>query len=158
PPRRSLRIGKYVFPLGKADVRMLRKSKPFWSILSDHGVFNCIIRVPITFPPEKLRGVTLAAMCVPDLRGTQGMFAHYTTKQLPEGERTGGEVHIVQRNGNKGRAELIGPPHPLRADLGALKAPFVVAIKDRDRAILKIDGTKHELRKDQYTEWIQVPF
>src|SRR5712692_3297196 len=62
PARRMLRLGKHQFPLGKADVRLLRKSKPFWSILSDYGIFNCIIRVPITFPPEKLRGVQLSAM------------------------------------------------------------------------------------------------
>jgi predicted AlkP superfamily phosphohydrolase/phosphomutase len=158
PPRRSLRIGKYVIPLGKADVRLLRKSKPFWSTLSEYGIFNCIIRVPITFPPEKLYGVTLSAMCVPDLRGTQGMFSHFTTKNLREGEKTGGEVHIVKRKGNTIRGELIGPENPLRSDLGPLKMPFVVTIKDRDRAVLKIDGTKHTLRKDQYTDWIQVRF
>src|SRR5438132_1379557 len=67
PPRRSLRLGKYRFPLGKADVRLLRKSKPFWNVLSEYGIFNCVIRVPISFPPEKLRGVQLSAMCVPDL-------------------------------------------------------------------------------------------
>ena len=93
PPRRNLRIGKYVIPLGKADVRLLRKSKPFWEMLGKRGIFNSVIRVPITYPPEKLRGVLLSAMCVPDLRGTQGMFAHYTTKPMKEGERTGGEVH-----------------------------------------------------------------
>lgn len=158
PPRRSLRIGKYVIPLGKADVRLLRKSKPFWSTLSDYGIFNCIIRVPITFPPEKLHGVTLSAMCVPDLRGTQGMFSHFTTKSLQEGEKTGGEVHVVKREGNTIGGELIGPENPLRSDLGPLKVPFVVTIKDHDRAILKIDGTKHTLRKDQYTDWIQVRF
>src|SRR5207244_3502371 len=47
PPRRSIRLGKYCIPLGKASIRLLRKSKPFWNILSDYGIFNCIIRVPI---------------------------------------------------------------------------------------------------------------
>ena len=61
-------------------MRLLRKSQPFWSILSRYGIFNCILRVPITFPPEKLRGVQLSAMCLPDLRGTQGTFSHYTTR------------------------------------------------------------------------------
>src|SRR5437879_10633532 len=37
PPRRMLRFGKYQIPLGKADVRLLRKSKPFWNILGEHG-------------------------------------------------------------------------------------------------------------------------
>ncbi len=39
-----------------------------------------------------------------------------------------------------------------------LKAPFVVTIKGRDRAVLRIAGTKHELRKNEYTDWIRVPF
>ncbi len=95
PPRRSIRLGKYQIPLGKADVRLLRKSQPFWNILSKYGIFSCVLRVPITFPPEKLRGVLLSAMCVPDLRGTQGMFSYYTTRARDEGEKIGGEVHHV---------------------------------------------------------------
>lgn len=158
PPRRTLRLGKYQVPLGKADVRLLRKSKPFWSVLSEHGIFNCIIRVPITFPPEKLRGVQLSAMCVPDLRGTQGTFSHYTTKPPREKEKTGGEVHVVARIGKKVQADLIGPQHPLRADLGPLKAPFTVIIEDRDRAALKIGGSKYRLRKGEYTDWVPIGF
>jgi predicted AlkP superfamily phosphohydrolase/phosphomutase len=76
PPRRVLRFGKYQLPLGKARVRLMRKSKPFWNVLSEHGITSAVLRVPITFPPEKLRGVLLSAMCVPDLRGTQGMFSY----------------------------------------------------------------------------------
>ena len=56
--------------------------------------------MPITFPPEKLRGVLLSAMCTPDLRGTQGMFSYYTTRPEREGERIGGEVHRVVRTGD----------------------------------------------------------
>jgi predicted AlkP superfamily phosphohydrolase/phosphomutase len=158
PPRRSLRLGKYRLPLGKADIRLLRKSRPFWSILSEYGVFSSVLRVPITFPAEQLRGVLLSAMCVPDLRGTQGTFSYYTTRQHQEGEHTGGEAHVIQRRGNKVRADLIGPPNPLRMDRGVLKAPFVVTIKGPGRAVLKIAGSKHELRPDQYTDWIKVPF
>src|SRR5205814_6290837 len=112
PPRRSIRLGKYQIPLGKADVRLLRKSKPFWNVLSKYGIFSCILRVPITFPPEKLRGVLLSAMCVPDLRGTQGMFSYYTTRPLSELERIGGEVHRVERRGDTIRAHLVGPENP----------------------------------------------
>jgi predicted AlkP superfamily phosphohydrolase/phosphomutase len=158
PPRRTLRLGKLVIPLGRADVRLLRKSKPFWSILSEHRIFNCILRVPITFPPEKLRGVQLSAMCVPDLRGTQGMFSHYTTRPPHEKEKTGGEVHIVTRTNQMIRAELVGPPHPLRADLGPLKVPFTVRVQGCDRAVLQIGRNKHELRKDTYSDWIGVCF
>jgi predicted AlkP superfamily phosphohydrolase/phosphomutase len=157
-PRRKLTIGKYQFPLGKADVRMLRKSKPFWSVLSDYGIFNCIIRVPITFPPEKLRGVQLSAMCVPDLRGTQGVFSHYTTRAGVEGEKTGGEVHRVARDGQTIRAALTGPHHPLRPDAGPLTLPFTVKINGSGRATLKIGGDRYDLRLGEYTEWVPVTF
>jgi predicted AlkP superfamily phosphohydrolase/phosphomutase len=158
PPRRTLRVGKYRWPLGKADLRMLRKSKPFWDVLSKYGIFNCILRVPITFPPEKLRGVQLSAMCVPDLRGTQGTFSHYTTRTQREGEKTGGEVHVVTRTGTTIRAELVGPPHPLLPDGKPLKVPFTVLVKGEGRASVTIGGSRLDLRKDEYTDWVQVRF
>jgi predicted AlkP superfamily phosphohydrolase/phosphomutase len=157
PPRRTLRLGKYRIPLGRADVRLLRKSRPFWNYLGDRGIFSSIIRVPITFPPEKLRGVLLSAMCVPDLRGTQGMFSYYTTRPQRDGERIGGEVHRVTRTGDTIRADLIGPENPLLTDQSVLKAPFVVTLK-KGRVFLKIGGVKHELRAKEYTDWVRIRF
>jgi predicted AlkP superfamily phosphohydrolase/phosphomutase len=157
PPRRMIRLGKYSIPLGKADVRLLRKSRPFWNYLGDRGVFSSIIRVPITFPPEKLRGVLLSAMCTPDLRGTQGMFSYYTTRPERKGERIGGEVHRVVRDGDMVRADLVGPENPYLTERRVLKTPFVVTIKG-ERAVLRIDRAKHELRNGEYTEWLRIPF
>jgi predicted AlkP superfamily phosphohydrolase/phosphomutase len=158
PPRRKLRLGKYHIPLGKPDVRMLRKSKPFWSVLSDHGIFSCVLRVPITFPPEKLRGVQLSAMCVPDLRGTQGTFSLFTTRPPSGDKKTGGEVQVVQRRGKTIRAALLGPDDPVRQGGGPLMAPFTVICRDSNRATLRINGTKQELRRGEYTDWVTVRF
>jgi predicted AlkP superfamily phosphohydrolase/phosphomutase len=156
PPRRMLKLGPFRFALGKPDVRSLRKSKPFWSILSDYGVFSCILRVPITFPAEKLHGVQLSAMCVPDIRGSQGTFSLFTTRPPREGVKTGGDVQVVTRKGNIVRCELIGPDHPLNPKRGPLRIPFTVTIESSDRATLSINGTKYELQKDAYTEWAPV--
>jgi predicted AlkP superfamily phosphohydrolase/phosphomutase len=158
PPRRMLRFGSFQLPLAKANIRLLRKSQPFWSVLSRHGITNCILRVPISFPPEKLRGVQLSAMCVPDLRGTQGMFSHYTTKVRVDGEKTGGEVHLVTRAKNKVQAELIGPEHPLRNTPTPLRTKFEVTLNGAPHATLKINGAKHRLKLGEYTDWIRVRF
>jgi hypothetical protein len=84
-----------LFSFCRPDVRMLRKSKPFWSVLSDYGIFNCVIRVPISFPPERLRGVQLSAICVPDLRGTQGTFSQYKTREKSDDRKTGGDTFAI---------------------------------------------------------------
>lgn len=157
-PRRTFKLGRFQLPLGKASIRLLRKSTPFWSVLSQHGITNCVLRVPITFPPEKLRGVQLSAMCVPDLRGTQGVFSHYTTRPKGEGEKTGGEVIRVERRGAKVVGKLLGPDHPLRTVREILEVPFEVAICDATRATLRIGGQKLALRVGEYTDWVQVKF
>jgi predicted AlkP superfamily phosphohydrolase/phosphomutase len=158
PPRRAIQLGKYRFPLGKADVRLLRKSRPFWSVLSEYGVFNCVLRVPITFPAEKLRGVQLSAMCVPDIRGTQGTFSLFTTKPRSGEKATGGEVQIVTRKGKTIDAALLGPDHPLNADLGPLKAPLTVTVNDANRATLTTNGSSYDLKVGEYTEWVTVSY
>ncbi len=156
--RRTLGWGPLRFSFGsKADVRLLRKSQPFWSVLSRYGIFNCVLRVPITFPPEKLRGVQLSAMCLPDLRGTQGTFSHYTTRAAGLTQKTGGEVHRVKRQGNVVASELLGPDHPGNPVRGPLKLPFRVTIAG-DCATLKINGETVRLQQGKYSDWIHVHF
>jgi len=131
------------------------QSRPFWSVLSEHGVFSCILRVPPAFPPQRFRGVQLSAI---DVRGAGGTFSYYTTKPRPDGERIGDEVRAVARCGDIVRAELAGPRNPRRADRPAPKIPFTVTIRDRESAVLKIAGARHELRQGRYTDWIKVRF
>ena len=130
PPRRTIGLGKYQWPLGKAGIRLLRKSVPFWRILGQHRIFSAVVRVPITFPPEKFYGVQLSGMCVPDLRGTQGTFSFYSTRPDRGPEQTGGETHRVTRQGKTVKAELVGPANPFRKDGAALKRPFTITIQD----------------------------
>ena len=157
-PRRTLSLGKYRFALGKADVRLLRKSTPFWKILGKHGIFSAVIRVPITFPPEKFRGVLLSGMCVPDLRGTQGTFSFYTTARNGQEDHTGGERYRVSRVGNTITTELLGPENPLHKDRPILKCPFVVTIDGEESGKIRLNGSTYKLKKDVYTDWLRVSF
>ena len=157
-PRRNICLGKYRIPVGKSDIRMLRKSKPFWQTLGEHGIFSSVIRVPITFPPEKFRGVLLSAMCAPDLRGTQGMFSFYTTSSRGSDGHTGGQRFCVTQEGNQIRSALIGAENPLRRDASVLQCPFAVTIRDSASADITVNGQTHRLQKDQYTPWIKVEF
>ncbi|RIK68572.1 MAG: nucleotide pyrophosphatase [Planctomycetota bacterium] len=157
-PTKTIKLGRYTIPLNKPEIRLLRKGKPFWNTLGEHGIFTSVIRVPITWPPEKCRGVVLSAMCVPDLRGTQGLFSFYSTR--PAGpERTGGEQIVVKREGDIVRSELVGPDNSVKEGAGAMRVPFTVEIgKGKADALLTIDDESYDLKIGDYTPWIIAKF
>jgi predicted AlkP superfamily phosphohydrolase/phosphomutase len=157
-PSRKFSLGKYTIPLGSADIRLLRKGVPFWKTLGDQGIFSSIIRVPITFPPEKFYGIQLSAMCATDLRGTQGMFSYYTTETGEDGQSTGGENFHVTRDENIVKAELIGPENPLRNAAESLKCPFSVTVNGSEGATLKVNGKTCPLKEGEYSDWVTVEF
>ena len=156
---RSLSLGPYSIPLGKPSIRPMRKSKPFWHILGEHGVSSCILRVPVTFPPEKYRGVMLSGMCVPDLIGTQGSFVAYTTRDDIRIEHEGGAVVRVERNGNVVNAELTGPEDFLKKRGGRLSVPLKVVIDgDGASAQLNVADQSLKLTKGRHSDWIRIRF
>ncbi len=157
-PRRVLKLGKYSIPLGKSDIRLMRKGKPFWNTLGEHGIFGNIIRVPITFPAEPFRGVLLSAMCVPDLRGSQGTFSFYSSGESTQEEHIGGEQIRVKREGNLVRSYLVGPDNGLREGAGAMQCPFEVEITGKDSAVLTVNGERVELTCGKYSPWVNVKF
>ena len=75
----------------------MRKGTPFWHWLGKAGIFSSVIRVPVTFPPEKFSGVLLSGMCVPDLKGSQGTFCLCTTRIANDKFREGGVRVPVER-------------------------------------------------------------
>lgn len=161
-PRRKLKLGKYVIPLSKPEITLLRKSKPFWTILGERGFKSAILRVPITFPPDKFKGLQLSAMCVPDLRGTQGMFTYY----LEEGEAgttmdgdVGGDRILVHRNGNGVQSYLRGPVNGLRSDGAELRLPFkVLPGKNGTAAVLHVNGEQVKLKLNEHSDWVRIEF
>ena len=44
------------FRSSKPELRLLRQSKPFWTILGEHRIWSTVLRVPITFPPDRFYG------------------------------------------------------------------------------------------------------
>lgn len=155
----------YGLKLKRPQIRITRKSQPFWKVLGQSGIFSNIIRVPISYPPEKFNGNVLSAMCTPDLRGTQGTFAFYTTRSKSSGahdssssgEATGGERHTFIRKVDTLSASLIGPPG--QDGKTSLKIDFTLTPKPQEKsALLEIGGNKYVLQLNKFSDWVQVKF
>lgn len=156
-PSRWLKFAGWKFPLSRATVEMRRKSRPFWSILGEHHISSSVLRVPITFPPEKFNGKLLSAMCTPDLLGTQGSFQQFTTN-LRAVEFEGGTRSAFTRDGNRLRGSIEGPPSPVRDNNEPMRLPFDLTLTGDNKATLRLDGSTYELAVGEYTPWIPLTF
>lgn len=161
---RFLRLGRWKIPLHKPEIRMLRRSKPFWTVLGERSVWSTVLRVPITFPPDRFFGAQLAAMCVPDLVGSQGTFLHYTTRPAAETIREGGVRVPLASNGagsdhfdcvieGPENSFLEGDPPP------PLSVPMRMAVdRDAQAATVTVAGAAVELRRGELSDWVRLEF
>jgi predicted AlkP superfamily phosphohydrolase/phosphomutase len=159
-PKRSFRIGKYTIPLGKPQVKGMRHGTPFWHWLGKAGIFCSVIRVPVTFPPEKFPGVLLSGMCVPDLKGSQGTFCLCTTRGHTDAFREGGVRIPIDRDGSVCRSYIPGPEDPLAGGSGGeLRVSFEIRPDaGKNRARITVDSESFTVRVGEYSEWISVKF
>jgi predicted AlkP superfamily phosphohydrolase/phosphomutase len=157
-PRRVLKLGRLRIPLTRANVEMRRKSQPFWKLLGEQQIGSTIIRVPITFPPDKFNGRQLSAMSTPDLRGTQGSFSQFSTK-LEAATYESGSRYPLKRNGNMLEGSLEGPENSLLEGGGTLQVPFRILLGDNSRPPkLEIQNETYPLILGEYTPWIKLSF
>ncbi len=155
---RSINLGFARIPWGtKPAWSSLQKSQPFWKLLGARHVWSSIIRVPITFPPQPFKnGTLLSGMCVPDIQGTQGSFAFYSTRTRPAGARIGGQQFQVRLNRGAIESNLVGPPGP---DGHAMRCPFRVELdRAASKATIRVGTTAVSVGPNEYTPWIVVPF
>lgn len=154
---KTLKLGKYLIPLKKPEITLLRKSQTFWKILGDHWVFSHIIRVPITFPPEKFYGAQLSAMCVPDLRGSQGSFTFWRA-QGAAGKHTGGLELVLEKNDRGWKGYIPGPVNSLRQDRPEMRIDFRLEQAGDNRFQIVMQGKKIKLEDKKYTDWLELKF
>jgi predicted AlkP superfamily phosphohydrolase/phosphomutase len=159
-PKRHIKIGNCSIPFGKTEIKALRKGTPFWHWLGKAGIFSSVIRVPVTFPPEKFQGVLLSGMCVPDLKGSQGTFCLCTTRSSGDKFREGGVRVPIERKNGVCRSYVPGPDNPLAESAGhELRVEYEirpdVAAKE---ARLAVGSEKFTLKVGEYSEWIPIKF
>jgi len=140
---------------GKIRIQLLRKSRPFWNLLGEVGIFSTILRVPGSFPPEPFHGVILAGQGIPDLRGTQGtgtVIMEGIADSLNPGSC---RCVIAKREGMMIRALL---PGPILND-NESRLPLTIDLDPEQQNVkVRIGKTTIPLQKGCFSEWISVTF
>jgi predicted AlkP superfamily phosphohydrolase/phosphomutase len=136
-----------------------RRGTPVWKLLSDAGIPSTVLRHPLTYPPDNIRGQMLGGVGVPDLRGGLGTATFYTSA---EGEKAqeGESVVQVHADGNDCLATyLLGPRDPkTRSDF---KFEINLHLRPPEKKLLlRSAGQPKELeiREGQWSDWLKVKF
>jgi len=145
--------------LAQGRSQPVRQARAFWDYGAEARVPMVILSCPVTFPPEPINGRMLAGMGVPDLLGTQGTFAFYTTEKEAVTTDTGGEVFVVEPS-DPLRLELLGPYKAgLTGKAERMKLPFDVRVSsDRAVATVSILGRELSLAVGQWSNWVNIEF
>src|SRR5206468_1019715 len=112
-------------------------------------------RVPISYPPEKFNGNVLSAMCTPDLRGTQGSFSYFTTREISAEKATGGWFRSLVKRGENWHGVLEGPANPGSKKGDALTIEFDLK-PAANGAVLEIQGQKVGLPLNEMSPWVTI--
>jgi len=158
-PKKVLSLKKYNIPLSKPEIKGMRKSVPFWKILGDNGIFSTVLRIPVTFPPEKFRGHLLSGMCAPDLKGSQGTFSFYTSDKNKITKREGGMNIPVTVEGNRIETYISGPENTMLKNPEEIQLPLCITIdKEKKEALLDVSGQKIRLKEKTFSDWTRITF
>ena len=158
-PKKFLPLGKYKLPLSKPVIKGMRKSIPFWKFLGDAGIFSTILRIPVTFPPEKFKGHLISGMCAPDLKGSQGTFTFYTSEKEKAKIDEGGVIIPLTISDNKIETYISGPENSLLKKEEELKLLLKITLNSNNKtANMNISGKKFILKEKTLSDWVKITF
>jgi predicted AlkP superfamily phosphohydrolase/phosphomutase len=137
----------------------LRQGVPVWQLLSDAGIASTVLRCPVTFPPDKIRGRMLSGVGVPDLRGGMGTSTFYCGAEQLKPQESERIVPVQEGRDGAIGTYLVGPHNPknrsdVRLDITLHLEP------SRALVILKSTGQPGtlEIREGEWSQWLKVKF
>ncbi len=161
PAGRTLGLGRWQVPLSGGSVKSLRQGQPFWEPLEARGISTTIIRMPANFPPSGTATRELSGMGTPDLSGTYGTFAFYTSEPYAFAGQSlsGGVAHAVKVRDGVVRAWLEGPDHPFLKKPEKMRAEFSARLDQAGQHVKITVGTDEALLAvGEWSNWLPVSF
>ncbi|HOU37221.1 MAG TPA: alkaline phosphatase family protein, partial [Candidatus Omnitrophota bacterium] len=136
-----------------------RRAAAFWEELSRRRIPSRVFFFPNTFPPDRIEGVMLSGMGVPDITGTTGRFSYYThDPELADSDSRGRHVSVMKKNGVIMSA-LYGPKVMRGGREEEARIPFTLHDGEKPgEMVMRIAGGTSVLRKGQWSDWQKVAF
>lgn len=137
--------------LGKRSemFRAVLHGTPFWELTSKNGIPTSVIKWPVNFPPQAVRGNALAGLGVPDVRTTLGRYTLFTSvNDTPDDPK--GDIVTLTKNGTRYESAFPGP--------NKSKVPFSIHVSSREEVTVTIQNVPTTLKTGQWSPWIKLAF
>lgn len=132
------------------------KSDPFWRITSGAGIPTTVIRWPVTFPAEKVKGNLLSGLGVPDVKGLLSGYSFYTSREIEPG-KTSNKIIQVESDGGVIETEVFGPKVKKGSDIVEVKVPMKIELSG-DSATLSVQGASYQVKAGDWSDWVRAEF
>ncbi len=136
-----------------------RQGVPFWELLSKADIPSTILRCPVTFPPDSIKGRMLSGVGVPDLRGSQGTGTFYTQDRTVTPNENEMIVHLD--SGDRCVTQVRGPRNP-RANPPTDSTCEIEVLADvaGHKVTIKTPGTPalFEVAEGAWSPWVRLKF
>ncbi len=133
-----------------------RQAPTLAQALGDSGRISFLLKVPGTFPPDPVPGGTLAGLGMPDLRGSFGTSALYTTDPGRERETISGEelpIYALKPGGAGMWSSIVEGPGSATVPMHCRMAGgrLFITLGDAPRSVAA-------LKAGEWSEWLRVAF
>jgi predicted AlkP superfamily phosphohydrolase/phosphomutase len=158
---RTITMGGWQLPLSGGTVELLREGRPFWDLLAAQCIESTIVRMPANFPPSGTATRELSGMGTPDLLGTYGTFAFYTSEPFAfgGGDTSGGVVYRVTVHDDAVQATLVGPDNPFLVEPTKITADFTLYLDPEAPVVRLVVGPEERvLAVGEWSDWVPVDF
>jgi predicted AlkP superfamily phosphohydrolase/phosphomutase len=137
----------------------MRRGTPVWEVLGEAGLESIVIRCPVTYPPDAVRGRMLAGMGVPDLRGSLGTTTFYTMTPNAVTRESENVVPLTRRADGTIATHVIGPRPPRGSDNMRFALELRIDAANR-RLIIHSAGEPRDIALvvGQWSDWLRVTF
>ena len=140
----------------KPEYTSAMRGVPFWRILTQNNIPATIIRWPVTFPPEKVKGHMLSGLGVVDAKGMLNNYSFYTEKEIKD-EDGKEKVIVVKIENGIIKTHISGPLIRKRNEIVDKKISMDIEIKN-NKITIKIDEKEYSIQNKGWSEIIKVKF
>ncbi len=133
------------------------KGVPFWRILNEKDIKTTVIRWPVTFPAEKVKGRMLSGLGVVDIKGMLNSYSYYTDEDLGEDVEGKEKIIRVTIKNNLIETYISGPLIRKGSEIRDVRVPMKIMLKEGG-AVINVQNQEFFLKPKQWSQMIRVKF